>query len=114
MRTTIEAMAAVMGGTQSLHTNSYDEAISLPTKFSSRLARNTQLIIQEESGICNVVDPWAGSYLMENLTEELEKKAETIIREVDELGGMAKVGYLLLCRLTLTSFTGTRALIVVV
>eukprot|EP01028_Stygiella_incarcerata_P012959 TRINITY_DN80995_c0_g2_i1.p1 TRINITY_DN80995_c0_g2~~TRINITY_DN80995_c0_g2_i1.p1 ORF type:complete len:694 (-),score=222.91 TRINITY_DN80995_c0_g2_i1:223-1992(-) len=90
MRTTIEAMAAVMGGTQSLHTNSYDEAISLPTKFSSRLARNTQLIIQEESGICKVVDPWAGSYLMESLTEELEKKAETIIREVDVLGGMAK------------------------
>ncbi len=70
MRTTIEAMAAVFGGTQSLHTNSFDEAIALPTEFSSRIARNTQLIIQEETHITNVVDPWAGSYMMESLTQD--------------------------------------------
>lgn len=90
VRTTIEAMAAVMGGTQSLHTNSFDEAVALPTPFSSRIARNTQLIIQEETGICKVVDPWAGSYAMERLTDDLIAEASKIIDEVQQLGGMAK------------------------
>src|SRR5471032_3162643 len=75
VRTTIEAMAAVFGGTQSLHTNSLDEAIALPTDFSARIARNTQLIIQEETHICNVVDPWGGSYMMEKLTQDMADKA---------------------------------------
>jgi methylmalonyl-CoA mutase len=90
MRTTIEAMAAVLGGTQSLHTNSFDEAIGLPTEFSSRLARNTQLIIQNETGIPKVVDPFGGSYMMESLTNELYDKSMTIIKEIEELGGMTK------------------------
>lgn len=90
IRTTIEAMAAVMGGTQSLHTNSYDEALALPTVESARIARNTQIILQEESGIPNVADPWAGSYMMETLTNEVYEKALKIINEIDELGGMAK------------------------
>lgn len=90
VRTTIEAMAAVLGGTQSLHTNSFDEAIALPTPFSSKIARNTQLIIQEETGITKVVDPWAGSYMMESLTHELVEEAEKIIAEVEALGGMTK------------------------
>ncbi|MGM9427188.1 methylmalonyl-CoA mutase [Hydrogenophaga sp. MI9] len=90
VRTTIEAMAAVFGGTQSLHTNSLDEAIALPTEFSSRIARNTQLIIQEETHITNVVDPWAGSYMMESLTQEMADKAWAIIEEVDAMGGMTK------------------------
>ena len=90
VRTTIEAMAAVFGGTQSLHTNSFDEAIALPTEFSSRIARNTQLIIQEETHITSVVDPWAGSYLMESLTQEMADKAWSIIEEVQALGGMTK------------------------
>jgi len=90
VRTTIEAMAAVFGGTQSLHTNSFDEAIALPTEFSSRIARNTQLIIQEETHITNVVDPWAGSYLMESLTQEMADKAWSIIEEVEAMGGMTK------------------------
>ncbi len=90
VRTTIEAMAAVFGGTQSLHTNSFDEAIALPTEFSSRIARNTQLIIQEETGITNVVDPWGGSYMMESLTNELADKAWELIEEVESRGGMAK------------------------
>lgn len=90
IRTTIEAMASVMGGTQSLHTNSFDEAIGLPTQFSSRLARNTQLIIQEETGITQVVDPWGGSYMMEKLTDDLYNEAKKIIEEVEELGGMTK------------------------
>ncbi len=90
VRTTIEAMAAVFGGTQSLHTNSFDEAIALPTEFSARIARNTQLIIQEETGITNVVDPWGGSYMMESLTQELADKAWALIEEVDQRGGMAK------------------------
>jgi methylmalonyl-CoA mutase len=90
VRTTIEAMAAVFGGTQSLHTNSLDEAIALPTEFSARIARNTQLIIQEETHITNVVDPWAGSYLMEKLTQEMADKAWAIIEEVDAMGGMTK------------------------
>jgi methylmalonyl-CoA mutase len=90
VRTTIEAMAAVFGGTQSLHTNALDEAIALPTEFSSRVARNTQLIIQEESGITRVVDPWGGSYMMESLTQEIADKAWELIEEVEQQGGMAK------------------------
>ncbi len=90
VRTTIEAMAAVFGGTQSLHTNSFDEAIALPTEFSSRIARNTQLIIQEETHITNVIDPWAGSYMMEKLTQDMADAAWTIIEEVDAMGGMTK------------------------
>jgi methylmalonyl-CoA mutase len=90
VRTTIEAMAAVFGGTQSLHTNSLDEAIALPTEFSSRIARNTQLIIQEETHITSVVDPWAGSYMMETLTQQMADEAWKIIQEVDAMGGMTK------------------------
>ena len=90
VRTTIEAMAAVFGGTQSLHTNSFDEAIALPTEFSSRIARNTQLIIQEETHITNVIDPWAGSFMMESLTQEMADKAWAIIEEVEAMGGMTK------------------------
>ncbi|MEW6707422.1 MAG: methylmalonyl-CoA mutase [Pseudomonadota bacterium] len=90
VRTTIEAMAAVFGGTQSLHTNSFDEAIALPTEFSARIARNTQLIIQEETHITNVVDPWAGSYMMEKLTQDMADKAWAIIEEVEAMGGMTK------------------------
>ena len=90
VRTTIEAMAAVFGGTQSLHTNSLDEAIALPTEFSARIARNTQLIIQEETHITNVVDPWAGSYMMETLTQQMADKAWSIIEEVEAMGGMTK------------------------
>ncbi len=90
MRTTIEAMSAVLGGTQSLHTNSFDEALALPTEFSARIARNTQLVIQEETGITNVVDPLAGSYYVESLTDELVQAARKIIDEVEELGGMTK------------------------
>jgi methylmalonyl-CoA mutase len=90
VRTTIEAMAAVFGGTQSLHTNSFDEAIALPTEFSSRIARNTQLIIQEETHITNVIDPWAGSYMMEKLTQDMADAAWKIIEEVQAMGGMVK------------------------
>jgi methylmalonyl-CoA mutase len=90
VRTTIEAMAAVFGGTQSLHTNSFDEAIALPTEFSSRIARNTQLIIQEETHITSVIDPWAGSYMMEKLTQDMADKAWAIIQEVEGMGGMTK------------------------
>ena len=90
VRTTIEAMAAVFGGTQSLHTNSFDEAIALPTEFSSRIARNTQLIIQEETHITNVIDPWAGSYMMEKLTQDMADEAWKIIEEVNHMGGMTK------------------------
>ncbi len=88
VRTTVEAMAAVFGGTQSLHTNALDEAIALPTEFSARIARNTQLIIQEETHITKVVDPWAGSYMMERLTQEMADTAWAIIEEVDAMGGM--------------------------
>jgi methylmalonyl-CoA mutase len=88
VRTTIEAMAAVFGGTQSLHTNALDEAIALPTEFSARIARNTQLIIQEETHVTSVVDPWAGSYMMETLTQQMADKAWAIIEEVDAMGGM--------------------------
>jgi methylmalonyl-CoA mutase len=90
VRTTVEAMAAVFGGTQSLHTNSFDEAIALPTEFSSRIARNTQLIIQEETHITSVIDPWAGSYMMESLTNEMAETAWAIIEEVEAMGGMVK------------------------
>ncbi|GGR79151.1 methylmalonyl-CoA mutase [Deinococcus sedimenti] len=90
IRTTVEAMAAVFGGTQSLHTNSFDEAIGLPTDFSARIARNTQLVIQEETGIPHVVDPWGGSFMMERLTHDLAEKARELMREVESLGGMAK------------------------
>jgi methylmalonyl-CoA mutase len=90
VRTAIEAMAAVFGGTQSLHTNSFDEAIALPTEFSARIARNTQLIIQEETHITNVIDPWAGSYMMEKLTQEMADAAWKIIEEVDAMGGMTR------------------------
>ena len=90
VRTTIEAMSAVLGGCQSLHTNAFDEAIGLPTETSARVARNTQLILQEETGIPNVVDPLGGSFFIEALTDELCAAAETIIAEVEALGGMAK------------------------
>ncbi|HEX8513593.1 MAG TPA: methylmalonyl-CoA mutase [Allosphingosinicella sp.] len=88
VRTTVEAMAAVLGGTQSLHTNSFDEAIALPTDFSARIARNTQLILAEESGIANVADPLGGSYFIESLTKELADKAWALIEEVEAMGGM--------------------------
>jgi methylmalonyl-CoA mutase len=90
VRTTIEAMAAVFGGTQSLHTNSYDEAVSLPTDEAARTARNTQLILQEETGIPAVVDPWGGSYFMESLTHQVAAEARKVISEVEELGGMTR------------------------
>ncbi len=90
IRTTLECMSAVLGGTQSLHTNSFDEAVGLPTDFSARIARNTQIIVQEESHVCNVVDPLGGSYYIESLTGEIVKKAREIIEEVEKLGGMAK------------------------
>ncbi|SCW45064.1 methylmalonyl-CoA mutase [Sphingobium faniae] len=90
MRTTIEAMAAMLGGTQSLHTNALDEAIALPTDFSARIARNTQIVIQEETGMCNVVDPLGGSYYVEALTQELVDRAQEIIDRVESEGGMAK------------------------
>jgi methylmalonyl-CoA mutase len=88
VRTTIEAMAAVFGGTQSLHTNAFDEAIALPTEFSARIARNTQILIQEETHICNVIDPWAGSYMMEKLTQDMADAAWNTIQEVEKMGGM--------------------------
>ena len=90
VRTTIEAMAAVFGGTQSLHTNALDEAVALPTEFSARIARNTQIIIQEETGIPQVADPWGGSYMMESLTQQMADKAWALIEEIEEKGGMAK------------------------
>jgi len=90
IRTTVEAMAAVMGGTQSLHTNAYDEAVTLPTDASARVARNTQLVLQCETGIPAVIDPWAGSYFMESLTHALARKALGIIEEVEKLGGMTR------------------------
>ncbi|WP_419176246.1 methylmalonyl-CoA mutase [Desulfosediminicola sp.] len=90
IRTTLEAMSAVLGGTQSLHTNSFDEAIGLPTDFSARIARNTQIIIQEESEVTKVIDPLGGSYYIESLTASIVEEAQKIIDEVEELGGMAK------------------------
>ncbi|WP_163444784.1 methylmalonyl-CoA mutase [Flavobacterium columnare] len=89
-RTAIEAAAAAFGGTQSLHTNALDEAIALPTDFSARIARNTQIYLQEETKICKTVDPWAGSYYVESLTAEIAEKAWALIQEVEELGGMTK------------------------
>ncbi len=89
-RTCIEALGAALGHTQSLHTNALDEAIALPTDFSARIARNTQIYLQEETNICRVVDPWAGSYYVESLTHEIAHKAWALIQEVEELGGMAK------------------------
>merc|ERR1711983_508461 len=83
-------MSAVFGGTQSLHTNSFDEALALPSDFAARLARNTQLILQEETGITKVIDPWAGSYMMESLTEEVYQEAKKIVEECEDMGGMAK------------------------
>ena len=90
VRTAYEAMSAVLGGTQSLHTNALDEAIALPTEFSARIARNTQLILQEETGVTNVVDPLAGSYYVESLTAELADKAWALMEEVEEMGGMTR------------------------
>ncbi|PJE30097.1 Methylmalonyl-CoA mutase [Pseudooceanicola marinus] len=90
IRTAYEAMSAVLGGTQSLHTNALDEAIALPTDFSARIARNTQLVLQEETGVTKVVDPLAGSYYVESLTEELIEKAWALMQEVEEMGGMTK------------------------
>ncbi|MEM7647118.1 MAG: methylmalonyl-CoA mutase family protein, partial [Pseudomonadota bacterium] len=89
-RTCIEAMAATHGGTQSLHTNSLDEALALPTDFSARIARNTQLFLQHEVGLCDSIDPWGGSHFIESLTEDLIQKAKKHIQEIDELGGMAR------------------------
>ena len=89
-RTVIEAMSAAMGHTQSLHTNALDEAIALPTDFSARIARNTQIYLQEETNICRVIDPWGGSYYIESLTKEIAEKAWKLIQEMEELGGMAK------------------------
>ncbi len=90
IRTTLEALAAALGGTQSLHTNSFDEAVSLPTQLSARIARNTQIILQEESQICHVVDPLGGSYYIESLTASIIREAKKIIDEIEELGGMAR------------------------
>merc|ERR1711936_451682 len=90
VRTTIEGMAAVFGGTQSLHTNSFDEALALPSEFSARLARNTQLILQEETGITDVIDPWGGSYFMESLTKQVYDEGKKLIDEIEAMGGMAK------------------------
>ena len=90
MRTTIEAMAATQGHTQSLHTNALDEALALPTDFSARIARNTQLFLQQESGTTRIIDPWGGSFYVERLTRDLAAKAWGHIQEVEELGGMAK------------------------
>jgi len=90
IRTTIEAMAAVFGGTQSLHTNSFDEALALPSVFSARIARNTQIILQKETGITHVIDPWGGSYMMETLTDEIYNEALKVIEEVEAMGGMSK------------------------
>ncbi len=89
-RTVIEAMSAAMGHTQSLHTNALDEAIALPTDFSARIARNTQIYLQEETNICRVIDPWGGSYYVESLTKEIADRAWKLIQEIEELGGMAK------------------------
>ena len=89
-RTCVEALSAVLGGTQSLHTNALDEAIALPTDFSARIARNTQLYLQRETDICRLIDPWAGSYYVEYLTHELARKSWELIMEIEELGGMSK------------------------
>jgi len=90
VRTAIEAMAATHGGTQSLHTNSLDEALALPTDFSARIARDTQLFLQQEAGLCDHIDPWGGSYYVEKLTAELADKARAHLREIESEGGMAR------------------------
>ncbi len=90
VRTCVEALAAALGHTQSLHTNALDEALALPTEFSARIARNTQIYLQQETGVTRVVDPWAGSYYVERLTHELMHGAWTLIEEVEALGGMTK------------------------
>ena len=90
VRTTIEAMAAVFGGTQSLHTNSFDEAIALPSEFSARIARNTQLILQEEAGIAETIDPWGGSFMMETLTHDIAEGVRSMLKEIESIGGMTK------------------------
>src|SRR5690606_7843210 len=90
IRTTLEALAAVLGGTQSLHTNSFDEALALPSDFSARIARNTQLILQEETGITRVADPLGGSWYVEALTDALVREAGKLIAEVDAMGGMTR------------------------
>ena len=90
IRTTIEALSAVFGGTQSLHTNSFDEALALPSVFSARIARNTQIILQQETGITKVIDPWGGSYMMEALTDEMYNESLKIIEEIETIGGMSK------------------------
>src|SRR5690606_20856465 len=90
VRTAYEGLAAVLGGTQSLHTNSFDEAIALPSEFAARIARNTQLILQHETGITDTVDPLAGSYYVERLTHELAEGATALIEEIEALGGMAE------------------------
>lgn len=90
IRTSIEALSAVFGGTQSLHTNSFDEALALPSVFSARIARNTQIILQEESGVSKVIDPWAGSYMMESLTDEIYDEALKVVEEIEAMGGMSK------------------------
>ena len=90
VRTAVEAMAATEGGTQSLHTNALDEALALPTDFSARIARNTQIVLQRESGLTRMIDPWGGSFYVERLTHELAGRAWTHIREVEEMGGMAR------------------------
>mgnify|MGYP000478723512 CR=1 FL=1 len=90
VRTTIQAMSAILGGTQSLHTNAFDEALGLPTDFAARIARNTQLVLQEETGITKVVDPLAGSYFIETLTDQLVEAARVLIDEVEDMGGMTK------------------------
>src|SRR5205823_474953 len=89
IRTCIEAMAATQGGTQSLHTNALDEAIALPTDFSARIARNTQLVLQQESGTTAIIDPWGGSFFVERLTQDLTDRAWAHIQEVEAAGGMA-------------------------
>ncbi len=90
IRTTLECMSAVLGGTQSLHTNSFDEAVGLPTEFSARISRNTQIIVQEETQVCNVVDPLGGSYYIESLTQSIIDEVRKVIAEIEEMGGMAK------------------------
>jgi methylmalonyl-CoA mutase len=90
VRTCVEAMAATQGHTQSLHTNAFDEALALPSEFSARIARNTQLFLQQESGTCRVIDPWGGSYYVERLTYELARRAWSHIEEVESMGGMAR------------------------
>jgi len=90
VRTTIEALGATLGGTQSLHTNAFYESLGLPTDFSAHIARNTQIIIQEESEICHTIGPLAGSYFVESLTDQIVKQARAIIQQIDDVGGMAK------------------------